>query len=112
MSFITKIIRQSGKNIFLIFIICVLTGCAGLEAPSGTDAGAEEQNVTADIQEVAAPEDGSLSAEFAVGKIISEEGPVKTENTVYEIGERQTERGVSYPQIVYNKFPVFELPGL
>lgn len=33
MSFITKIIRQSGKNIFLIFIICVLTGCAGLEAP-------------------------------------------------------------------------------
>ena len=48
----------------------------------------------------------------AVGKIISEEGPVETENTVYEIGERQTERGVSYPQIVYNKFPVFELPGL
>lgn len=100
MAFIAKNIRQSGKNIFLIFIICVLTGCVGLEAPSGTDAGAEEQNVTADIQEAAAPEDGSLPAEFAAGKIISEEEPVETENAVYEIRERQTERGVSYPQIV------------
>lgn len=31
---------------------------------------------------------------------ISDEEPVETENALYEIGEQETESGISYPQIV------------
>lgn len=66
MALFTENFRQFGINIFLLFLICILTGCTSLKAPSG----------------------------------ISDEEPVETENAIYEIGEQETERGISYPQIV------------
>ncbi|MBD5527333.1 MAG: hypothetical protein HDR02_02850 [Lachnospiraceae bacterium] len=64
------------------------------------DGEVKEQDGTTDIQEVTESEGESLSGRLVVGKIISEDEPVETENAIYEIGEQETESGVSYPQIV------------